>query len=139
MKIIINGIEPHFKIYKMSECIKNKFYIGKTKQSLKDRMNGHRHGGHSCVSADNHFADIGWRNVTVEIIDQANNDDELILREEEQIKNNASDLMLNKNLNSNEKMRKPIKNKNVYNTCIITSVCRYWSEVESKWITKEQK
>ena len=72
MKIIITGIEPQFKIYKMSENIENKFYIGKTKQPLKDRMNSHINGSHDCIRADKHFADVGWRNITVEIIDTAN-------------------------------------------------------------------
>ena len=97
MKINIIGIEPQFKIYKMTECIENKFYIGKTKQPLKDRMNGHRHG-HECIKADNHFADVGWRNVTVDIIEVANSEQELKLKEEEQIKKHASELMLNKYL-----------------------------------------
>ena len=42
MKILDFGIEPQFKVYKISENIENKFYIGKTKQSLKDRMKSHR-------------------------------------------------------------------------------------------------
>ena len=40
---MINGIEPQFKVYKMTETVENKFYIGKTKQPLRDRMNGHKH------------------------------------------------------------------------------------------------
>ena len=58
MKIIIVGVEPQFKVYKMSESIENKFYIGMTKTPLKDRMNGHRHGNHGLKSADTHFSNL---------------------------------------------------------------------------------
>ena len=112
MKILIDGIEPQFKIYKMSENIENKFYIGKTKQPLKERMNGHRHGGHDCVSADNHFSDVGWNNVTVEIIDFANDDLDLALKEQENIikftKENG-DKILNKYFTKNISKSKHIK------------------------------
>ena len=46
MKIVINGTEPQFKVYKMTESIENKFYSGKTKNPLRDRMTAHRHGDH---------------------------------------------------------------------------------------------
>ena len=101
MKIIRNGTEPQFKVYKMSENIENKFYIGKTFLRLYMRMNQHTH---QHTNADNHFANIGWDNVTVEIIDTANNKDELLRKERENIikhylldknhilnKNNAND------------------------------------------------
>ena len=74
MKIISNGIEPQFKIYKMSENIEGKVYIGKTKRPLQERINGHRS---SKQYADKHFSNVGWNNVLVEIIDTANNDEEL--------------------------------------------------------------
>jgi len=140
MKIIIIGTEPQYKVYRMYESIENKFYIGKTKQPLKERMNGHKHGGSSCLSADNHFANVGWNNVTVEIIDVANDENELKIKEEEHIKRNCSVLMLNKTLNSNDKTKKQkiLKNNIEYETITIKSFCRCWSEENSKWITKEQ-
>ena len=135
MNIIINGIEPQFKIYKMTESIENKFYIGKTKQPIKVRMNSHRHGGHECVTADNHFADVGWRNVTVEIIDSADNEDELKIKEEQHIRTNACELMLNKYMNKQKTPKKKL-GREVFTIC---KTCRCWSEEENKWITKEVK
>ena len=85
MKIIIDGLEPQFKVYKMSESIENKFYIGMTKTPLKERMNGHRYGNHGLKSACTHFSNVGWNNVTVEIIDTANSEEELRSKEEKQI------------------------------------------------------
>ena len=29
MNIIINGVEPQFKVYKMTESVESKFYVGK--------------------------------------------------------------------------------------------------------------
>ena len=78
MKYIIEGIEPQFKVYKTSETIKGMFYIGKTKRSLKERMNNHK----SCQSySSKYFADVGWDNVIVEIIDVANDEKELSIKE----------------------------------------------------------
>lgn len=45
-------------------------------------MYSHRHGKHSEKSADYHFANIGWNNVTVEIIDTAKDEEGLIIKEE---------------------------------------------------------
>ena len=109
MHIVINGIEPQFKIYKMSENVDGKFYIGKTKQPLKDRMYGHRHS-HGCIPADEHFADVGWRNVTVEIIDTANDEGEMDKKETEHILKNANENMLNKHCNINKTINKNAKN-----------------------------
>ena len=138
MKIIIKGIEPEFKIYKMSESIEGKFYIGKTKQSLKDRMYGHQHS-HALVPADDHFADVGWRNVTVEIIDSGNDEEEMNKKEIENISKCASKLMLNKNYN-NETKTKPLKRK-CNNLCSISQntkelLIKRWSELR---ITTEQE
>ena len=97
MLIKIEGIEPQFKVYKMSENVEGKIYIGKTKCPLKERMKGHRYGKMPC---DQHFSNIGWNNVTVEIIDTANSDAELLVRENKKISeyygNNKVNL-LNKN------------------------------------------
>ena len=96
MFIKIEGIEPQFKIYKMSENIEGKVYIGKTKRPLQERINGHRS---SKQYADKHFSNVGWNNVLVEIIDTANNDE---LSKKEYIKINEcytdkKHLLLNKN------------------------------------------
>ena len=97
MLIKIEGIEPQFKVYKMSENVEGKIYIGKTKCPLKERMKGHRYGKMPC---DKHFSNVGWNNVTVEIIDTANSDAELLVRENKKISeyygNNKVNL-LNKN------------------------------------------
>ena len=82
MNIIINGIEPQFKVYKISEKIENKFYIGKTKQPLKERIKQHKSAR---TIANKHFSNIGWDITTVEIIDYANDDWMLCVKEAEQI------------------------------------------------------
>ena len=130
MKINIDGIEPQFKVYKMTESVENKFYIGKTKNPLKDRMSGHRHGDHGEKSADRHFSDVGWNNVTVEIIDTANDDEELKVKEAEQIFKNRSPLMLNKYLN-NAKVKAPVTE---FETT--EKITRLWSEELQSWIIR---
>ena len=97
MNIIIDGIEPQFKVYQMTESIENKTYIGSTSYPLKCRMSGHRNS-HNKV--DMYFADVGWNNVIVQIIDTANKKDEMRKKENEHINNirNASPTsLLNKN------------------------------------------
>lgn len=97
MFIIIEGIEPQYKIYKMSESVEGKIYIGKTKRPLRERMNGHRN---SRQYSDKHFSDVGWNNVTVEIIDTANDDNELTMKENMRINeyyNKYKMLLLNRN------------------------------------------
>ena len=97
MKYIEFGIEPQFKIYKMSENVENKFYIGKTRQPLNDRMKGHRKcDNDDSTSADTHFSNIGWNNVTCQIIDVCNDEIELIQKEYDYIRKFSCDLMLNK-------------------------------------------
>ena len=109
MQILDFGLEPQFKIYKMSENIENKFYIGKTKQSLKDRMKAHRKGDNDdCTSADTHFSNVGWSNVTVEIIDVCNDEVTLIQKEYDYIKKYSCDLMLNKQ-HKNKDVHDPIQ------------------------------
>jgi len=97
MFIKIDGVEPQFKVYKMSECIEGKIYIGKTKRPIRDRMNNHRS---SQQYADKHFSNVGWNNVVVEIIDTANDENELNRKEfikiNEYYKNHKSSL-LNRN------------------------------------------
>ncbi len=97
MFIKIEGIEPQFKVYKMSESVEGKIYIGKTKRPLQERMNCHRS---SKQYADKHFSNVGWNNVTVEIIDSANNDEELSKKESikiTEIFTNKKHLLLNRN------------------------------------------
>ena len=97
MFIKIEGIEPQFKIYKMSENIEGKVYIGKTKRPLQERINGHRSPKQY---ADKHFSNVGWNNVLVEIIDTANDDEELSKKEYIKINECYTDkkhLLLNKN------------------------------------------
>ena len=129
MKILIDGIEPQFKVYKMIESVENKFYIGKTRNPLKERMNGHRHGNHGEKSADRHFSDVGWNNVTVEIIDTANDDEELKVKETEQIIKNRSPLMLNKYLNRKEK-------EIILEYETTERKMRLWSEDLQSWIIR---
>ena len=78
MIILIDGIEPQFKIYKMTECIENKFYIGKSKTPLKERMNHHMRNSLDC---DKHFSNIGWNNVTVEIIEACYDENDMNKKE----------------------------------------------------------
>ena len=96
MFIKIEGMEPQFKVYKMMESVEGKIYIGKTKKPLQERMDNHRR---SQLYADKHFSNVGWNNVTVEIIDIANNDEESAKKENIRIsecyKNNKN-LLLNK-------------------------------------------
>ena len=97
MFIKIEGVEPQFKVYKMSESVEGKVYIGKTKRPLQERMNCHRS---SRQYADKHFSNVGWNNVTVEIIDTANNDVELSKKEYIKITDCYTDkkhLLLNRN------------------------------------------
>jgi hypothetical protein len=97
MFIKINGIEPQFKIYKMTESVDGKMYIGKTKRPLHERMRDHRN---SKQHADKHFSNVGWNNVTVEIIDTANSDEELHQKESIRILEyyqSNRELLLNKN------------------------------------------
>lgn len=83
MRIIKNGDEPHYKVYKMTETIENKFYIGQTSLPLYMRLNIHR--CNSKLRADQHFNKIGWEHVIVQIIDKANDKNELLAKETENI------------------------------------------------------
>ena len=121
MIIIIEGVEPQFKVYKMSESIDNKFYIGKTKQPLRIRMNGNRSSGDIFCPADKHFADVGWRNVTVEIIDTANDEKELLFKEREHILRNVGPLMLNKKIYPVPQYR----------------YIRKWSDEKNEWLMEK--
>ena len=98
MKINIIGIEPQFKIYKISESIDGMLYIGKTKQPLRQRM--YQHQKNPQLKSDEHFANVGWDNVVVDIIDVANDDNALHLKETEHIMQHSKlykNSLLNKN------------------------------------------
>ena len=134
MKLLIDGIEPQFKVYKISETIENKFYIGKTKLSLKDRINVHRYSRQHC---DVYFSDVGWNNVVVEIIDSANNEEELSIKEQEHIikhKTKCKDLLLNKHYRDNTSVICNY-NKIIYGP-FLPSYIRFWSTKENKYILK---
>ena len=98
MKVITNGfINTQYKVYKMCESVEGKIYIGKTKLPIYMRINAHKH---SNASADIHFSDVGWNNVTTEIIDEAKDEEELDYKEKEHINNyyrTHKDLLLIKN------------------------------------------
>ena len=105
MKIIIDGIEPQFKVYKMTDDINKKIYIGSTSYPIKHRMGGHKYS-HNFV--DSYFSNIGWNNITVEIIDSGDDIESMKKKENEHIeKLKGSEQLLNKNkaytgLNRNE-------------------------------------
>ena len=79
IEIIIVGIEPQFKIYRMHENIKNKYYISKTLIPIHYRMSQHQIS--PIQHSDKHFSNVGWNNVTVDIIDTSNNNEELTEKE----------------------------------------------------------
>ena len=91
-------------------------------------MTGHRHGDHGEYSADTHFSNVGWNNVTVEIIETSNSDEELKIKEEELIIKNRCSLMLNKHFNS--------KNDKPKSKEILDEYARLWSEDSKTWIIK---
>ena len=73
MKIICDyEFEPQFKVYKMTESIENKFYYGKTSQQIDKRMKQHQERKLSC---DVHFSNVGWNNVTRQVIEACNEEE----------------------------------------------------------------
>ena len=90
MKINIVGIEPQFNIYRMRENIENQYYIGKTSIPIHDRMSKHQNS--PIQHSDKHFANVGWNNVTVDIIDTSDNNEELTEKEKYYIKGCQSDV-----------------------------------------------
>jgi len=86
----------NIRFIKCGKVLKVK-YIGKTKSPIYLRINAHKH---SDASADIHFSDEGWKNVTTEIIDEAKDEEELDYKEKEHINNyyrTHKDLLLIKN------------------------------------------
>ena len=84
MKIIFAGFETQYKIYKITESINWKYYIGKTRKNIHERMEGHKKGD---LQSDLYFREIGYANITIEIIDSANDLEELAKKEINWIKN----------------------------------------------------
>ena len=76
MKII-----KRYIIYKISEPIENKYYIGKSTIPIYLRMQIHKSGNK--LKADKHFKKIGWHHCKVDIIETC--DDDNILEKERQI------------------------------------------------------
>ena len=75
MKII-----KRYIIYKISEPIEHKYYIGKCTIPIYLRMQIHKNGK---LKADEHFKKIGWHHCKVDIIETC--DDDNILEKERQI------------------------------------------------------
>ena len=88
MKIIFSGFETQYKIYKITENINWKYYIGKTQKNIHERIEAHRKGD---LDADLYFREIGYANIIVEIIDSANDIEELSKKEIMWIKNHLND------------------------------------------------
>lgn len=76
MKII-----KRYIIYKISEPIEHKYYIGKCTIPIYLRMQIHKSGNK--LKADEHFKKIGWHHCKVDIIETC--DDDNILEKERQI------------------------------------------------------
>ena len=88
MKIIFAGFEPCYKIYKITENISNKYYIGKTKRPMIERLSFHMIGDLKC---DVFFGGVGWNNCCCEIIDHANDSETLSKKEIDLIKEHIGD------------------------------------------------
>lgn len=132
MKIVINEVEPRHKVYKITETIENKFYIGKTSKPLHTRLSFHRYS-QSRLLADAHFRNIGWEFVVVEIIDSAENEKELFQKEIENI------------VKYYQHDKQHILNKYYANDWSVKSFCkqeptfiRVWSPENKKWVLKEK-
>ena len=152
MKIIVEGIEPQFKIYKMEENVNNKVYIGSTSYPIKHRMSQHKQATNK---VDSYFSDIGWDNVSVSIVDTANDKVEMKKKENEHIqlyKSMDQDKLLNKNkaytgMSRNEYARYSYANKKEYYknyfarriTCPVCNACFQKSGVSHHNKTKKHK
>ena len=77
MRIIKNGINERYIVYKLYDDVK--IYIGKTTLPIYMRINSHRHGK---LRADKYFSEIGWDNVTFEIIDWSYDKKSLLMKED---------------------------------------------------------
>lgn len=73
-------------IYKITNLVDKKLYIGQTIGSLKDRWNQHLSPRSCCIKLKNAIQTHGKENFVIEQIDSANNIDELNRKEEFWIK-----------------------------------------------------
>ena len=105
----------------MTENIDNMYYIGKTKAPLIDRMEYHLHSKIQ-LYCDRHFSDVGFRNVNVEIIDVANNDAELSIKEKQHIETHYQNDKLHM-LNRYKELRKKKNNDNDNEITNLESEC----------------
>ena len=78
MRIIKNGINERYIVYKLYDDVNEKIYIGKTTIPIYMRINSHRHG---TLQADKYFSQIGWDKVTFEIIDFSLDKENLLKKE----------------------------------------------------------
>ena len=96
MKLLITGVEPQFKIYKITDAMNNKVHIGSTFYPIKVRMSAHKHLNNK---VDQYFANVVFHNVTTEIIDSAHIKEEMKQKEDQPIENfenSNPELCLNK-------------------------------------------
>ena len=128
MKIIFAGFETQYKIYKITENINWKYYIGKTRKNIHERMEGHKKGD---LDADLYFREIGYNNIVVEIIDSANNLEELSKKEIDWIKQHiGDDKMLNVQYNTPKMDDVEIDTSESKNMTVV----RIWDEDENDYI-----
>ena len=114
MKIICNyEYEPCFKVYKMSESIENKYYYGKTRQPIHLRMKQHRDDKLFC---DVHFGNVGWKNVTCEVIEACKDEEDMNLKEQKHINQGKLDPKCCLNIGS--------------------GIIRYWDDEEKAYVIK---
>lgn len=71
-----------YTIYKISNTINDKIYIGQTRQSLKSRMNGHKQA-HTLIGIA--IRKYGIQNFTIECIDTAENNEQALYKEKHYI------------------------------------------------------
>ena len=128
MKIIFSGFETQYKIYKMTDNINFKYYIGKTRKNIHERIEGHKKGD---LDADLYFRNIGYANITVEIIDSANDIEELSKKEIMWIKKHLNDPnMLNIQFNRPKIDDVEIDTSESKNMTVV----RVWDEDENDYI-----
>ena len=134
MKINIVGTEPQFKIYRMHENIENKYYIGKTSLSIHDRMSKHQNS--PIQHSDKHFANVGWNDVTVDIIDTANSNEELTEKEKYYIRGCQGDVNILNSIFYEEKNKRCRGRPKIIHPPKTLGWVRYWSIDENKYILK---
>ena len=128
MKVIYSNYEPCYKIYKISENISNKYYIGKTKRPIDERIQFHMIGDLKC---DLFFGGVGWNNCICEIIDYANNSEELSEKEIMWIKKHLNHPdMLNVQFNRPKMDDVEIDTSESKNMTVV----RIWDEDENNYI-----